>query len=73
MIPGARGCTPQSCSFRDHFAELKTLGASRLFGLSTQTTDYQREAAERLRLPFPLCQIASNRDPFSRRITTPTH
>ncbi|OCJ63106.1 peroxiredoxin [Agrobacterium tumefaciens] len=53
-IPGARGCTPQSCAFRDHFAELKALGATRLFGLSTQTTEYQREAAERLHLPFPL-------------------
>lgn len=53
-IPGARGCTPQSCAFRDHFAELKELGVSRLFGLSTQTTEYQREAAERLHLPFPL-------------------
>lgn len=54
VIPGARGCTPQSCAFRDHFAELKELGASHLFGLSTQTTEYQREAAERLHLPFPL-------------------
>jgi peroxiredoxin len=52
MIPGARGCTPQSCSFRDHFAELKTLGVGHLFGLSTQDPDYQREAAERLHLPF---------------------
>jgi peroxiredoxin len=54
MIPGARGCTPQSCSFRDHFAELKSLGVSHLFGLSTQDTDYQREAAQRLHLPFAL-------------------
>lgn len=54
MIPGARGCTPQSCAFRDHFQELKDLGASHLFGLSVQTSDYQREAAERLHLPFPL-------------------
>jgi peroxiredoxin (alkyl hydroperoxide reductase subunit C) len=53
-IPGARGCTPQSCSFRDHFAELKQLGVSAVFGLSTQDTAYQREAAERLHLPFPL-------------------
>jgi peroxiredoxin len=51
-IPGARGCTPQSCAFRDHFAEL-ALGA-RVFGLSTQDTAYQREAVERLRLPFLL-------------------
>lgn len=54
MIPGARGCTPQSCTFRDHFAALKGLGVRHLFGLSTQSTDYQREACERLHLPFPL-------------------
>ena len=54
MIPGARGCTPQSCSFRDHFAELKAHGVDKLFGLSTQDTDYQSEAAARLHLPFPL-------------------
>jgi peroxiredoxin len=52
-IPGARGCTPQSCSFRDHHAELAALNA-RVFGVSTQDTTYQREAAERLHLPFPL-------------------
>jgi peroxiredoxin len=54
MIPGARGCTPQSCSFRDHFAELKALGVDHLFGLSTQEPDYQREAAQRMHLPFPI-------------------
>jgi peroxiredoxin len=54
LIPGARGCTPQSCAFRDHFAELKARGVNRLFGLSTQDTAYQREAAERLHLPFPI-------------------
>ena len=53
-IPGARGCTPQSCAFRDHFAELRGLGVAHLFGLSTQDSAYQREAAERLHLPFPL-------------------
>ncbi|AYD02663.1 peroxiredoxin [Neorhizobium sp. NCHU2750] len=53
-IPGARGCTPQSCAFRDHFAELRELGVDRVFGLSTQTTEYQMEAVERLHLPFPL-------------------
>jgi peroxiredoxin len=57
-VPGARGCTPQSCGFRDHFAELKALGASHLFGLSTQDTDYQREAAERLHLPFAILSDA---------------
>jgi peroxiredoxin len=54
MIPGARGCTPQSCGFRDHFAELTRLGVAQLFGLSTQDTAYQKEAAARLHLPFPL-------------------
>jgi peroxiredoxin len=59
MIPGARGCTPQTCAFRDHFAELKALGVDNLFGLSTQEPDYQREAAERLHLPFPLLSDAA--------------
>jgi peroxiredoxin len=54
LIPGARGCTPQSCSFRDHFAELQALGVAHLFGLSTQDPAYQREAAERLHLPFAI-------------------
>jgi peroxiredoxin len=53
-IPGARGCTPQSCGFRDHFDELKRLGVNALFGLSTQDSAYQREAAERLHLPFAI-------------------
>ena len=53
-IPGARGCTPQSCGFRDHFAELKALGVAQVYGLSSQDTAYQREATERLHLPFPL-------------------
>jgi peroxiredoxin len=52
-IPGARGCTPQSCSYRDHHADLAALGAG-VFGLSTQDTAYQEEAAARLHLPFPL-------------------
>ncbi len=56
-IPGARGCTPQSCAFRDHHAELTALGA-RVFGLSTQDTAYQQEAADRLHLPFPLLSDA---------------
>ena len=52
-IPGARGCTPQSCSYRDLAAEFAALSA-RIFGLSTQDTAYQQEAVERLHLPFPL-------------------
>jgi peroxiredoxin (alkyl hydroperoxide reductase subunit C) len=53
-IPGARGCTPQSCTFRDLYKELTAAGAARVFGLSTQDTAYQLEAVERLHLPFPL-------------------
>lgn len=52
-IPGARGCTPQACAFRDHYAELQSLHAG-VFGISTQQSDYQREARERLHLPFEL-------------------
>jgi peroxiredoxin len=54
QIPGARGCTPQSCSFRDHFGELKRLGVAQLYGLSSQDAAYQREVAVRLHLPFPV-------------------
>ncbi len=69
-IPGARGCTPQSCGFRDHFAELKTLGVSHLFGLSTQDTDYQREAGERLHLPFAI--LSDAKLAFARALNMPT-
>ncbi len=58
-IPGARGCTPQSCAFRDHFAELEALGVARLYGLSTQDTVYQREAVDRLHLPFEILSDAT--------------
>ena len=54
MIPGARGCTPQTCAFRDLFKELITAGAQHVFGLSTQDTTYQREMAERLHVPFQI-------------------
>jgi len=53
IIPGARGCTPQSCGFRDHYAELQAFDTG-VYGLSTQTTDYQDEARARLGLPFSL-------------------
>lgn len=52
MIPGARGCTPQTCAFRDLAADLKAAGADEIYGLSTQDTPYQRELAARLHLPF---------------------
>jgi len=53
LIPGARGCTPEACSFRDRYADLRALGVD-LYGLSSQSTEYQGEAVDRLRLPFPL-------------------
>jgi peroxiredoxin len=58
MIPGARGCTPQTCAFRDLHKLLIEAGAARVFGLSTQEPAYQLEAAERLHLPFPLLSDA---------------
>lgn len=57
-IPGARGCTPQACSFRDHYAELEALGVT-IFGASAQSTEYQQEAKQRLHLPFELLSDAS--------------
>src|SRR5499433_3746941 len=69
QIPGARGCTPQSCSFRDHHQELTALNAQ-VFGLSTQTTEYQREAAGRLHLPFELLSDSSLQ--FANALRLPT-
>lgn len=57
LIPGARGCTPQACDFRDHHGDLAAAGA-RVLGLSTQDTGYQREAVERLHLPFAILSDA---------------
>lgn len=57
LIPGARGCTPQACSFRDHHQELSQLKVQ-VFGLSTQTSKYQREMAARLNLPFEVLSDA---------------
>lgn len=57
-IPGARGCTPQNCAFRDHYQELHELGAE-VYGLSTQTTAYQKEMAVRLHLPFEVLSDAN--------------
>ncbi len=69
-IPGARGCTPQSCGFRDHFAELKRLGVAALYGLSTQDSAYQREAVERLHLPFAILSDAELK--LTRAMRLPT-
>jgi peroxiredoxin len=68
-IPGARGCTPQTCAFRDHHAELRELGAG-VFGLSTQDTEYQREAVERLHLPFEL--LSDERFEWIEELLLPT-
>lgn len=57
LIPGARGCTPETCGFRDHHAELKAAGAE-VFGLSTQDNAYQREMVDRLHLPFAILSDA---------------
>ncbi len=69
-IPGARGCTPQSCGFRDHFDDLRQLGVAHVFGLSVQDTGYQQEMAERLHLPFPV--LSDERFVFATALTLPT-
>ena len=69
-IPGARGCTPQSCSFRDHFGELQRLGVAHLFGLSTQDTAYQQEAATRLHLPFAI--LSDGKLALTKALNLPT-
>jgi peroxiredoxin len=70
QIPGARGCTPQSCGFRDHAGELKRLGVKQLYGLSTQDTAYQQEAVRRLHLPFPI--LSDEKLAFAKALTLPT-
>lgn len=70
IIPGARGCTPQTCSFRDLFAELKAAGAKHVFGLSTQSNEYQTEMAGRLHLPFPV--LSDERLELSDALSLPT-
>ncbi|HEX9210196.1 MAG TPA: peroxiredoxin [Bradyrhizobium sp.] len=70
MIPGARGCTPQTCAFRDLFAELKAAGAAQVFGLSTQSNDYQTEMASRLHLPFPV--LSDEKLALTRALNLPT-
>ncbi len=68
-IPGSRGCTPQSCSFRDHYTELNALGSG-VFGVSAQDSEYQREARDRLHLPFQLLSDRSLR--LKRALRLPT-
>src|SRR5882757_5018304 len=70
MIPGARGCTPQTCAFRDLYAELKAAGARYVFGLSTQSNAYQTEMASRLHLPFPV--LSDEKLTLTRALNLPT-
>ena len=60
-IPGAKGCTAEACSFRDNLAQLHDAGARSVTGLSVQSSAYQREAAERLHLPYPLLSDENGR------------
>jgi peroxiredoxin len=69
QIPGARGCTPQSCAFRDHYQELQALGAE-VIGLSVQSTEYQKEMADRLHLPFPVVSDVDYQ--FQQALNMPT-
>lgn len=69
LIPGARGCTPQSCAFRDHHAELAALGAA-VYGLAINDPEWQREAAERLHLPFEL--LSDHDQALTRAMRLPT-
>ena len=69
QIPGARGCTPQSCAFRDHYQEIRALGAD-VLGLSVQSTGYQKEMANRLHLPFPV--LSDMNYEFQKALSLPT-
>ena len=71
LIPGARGCTPETCAFRDLAADFGELGI-KVFGLSTQEPAYQRELAERLHLPFPVLSDASRTLTDALRLPTLT-
>ena len=68
-IPGARGCTPQSCAFRDHYSELKQLSCE-IVGMSTQSPAYQHEMATRLHLPFKI--LSDQELTFTKALTLPT-
>jgi peroxiredoxin len=70
MIPGARGCTPQTCAFRDLFKDLKDAGAQHVFGISTQDSAYQREMVERLHVPFQV--LSDSALAFTRALKLPS-
>ena len=69
-IPGARGCTPEACGFRDHYADLRAAGAGAVYGLSSQSTAYQAELAERLDLPFEV--LADTGHELAQALELPT-
>jgi peroxiredoxin len=68
-IPGARGCTPQSCSFRDNFSQLKKLNVDNIFGLSTQNNQYQKEMVKRLSLPYQI--LSDEKLEFANQLKLP--
>jgi len=68
-IPGARGCTPQSCSFRDNFSQLKRLNVDNIFGLSTQNNQYQKEMVKRLSLPYQV--LSDEKLEFANQLKLP--
>lgn len=70
QIPGARGCTPQACGFRDHYQQLCAAGARAVYGLSSQDVGYQREAVERLHLPFTMLSDPQHRVADALRLPT---
>lgn len=70
QIPGARGCTPESCAFRDHFDDLRAAGVSAVYGLSSQDSVYQREVVQRLQLPFAM--LSDQRLELARLLGLPT-
>lgn len=69
-IPGARGCTPQACSFRDNLPQLTSYGVSQIYGISTQPSLYQAEVHERLHLPYDL--LSDEQLTFQRGLDLPT-
>lgn len=69
-IPGARGCSTEACSFRDHYEELVEAGAARVYGLSSQDSDYQNEVVERLQLPFLMLSDTSHQ--LAAQLNLPT-
>lgn len=69
MIPGARGCTPQTCAFRDLYKDLQAAGAKHVFGLSTQDTAYQRDLVQRMHVPFQI--LSDEKLEFTRALKLP--